>query len=123
MEQSRYERFVAASRRGTNEAAWTSTWKAGRVLSLDAAAERALSPEDPRTDAAHKPASDPLTPREREVALLVPAPLSTRRVAEKLSISQNTPAPHVGRILKKLGLRSRSQIGARLLRERHDLPD
>ena len=123
VERDRYGRFVAASRRSTNEAAWTSAWRAGRSLSLDAASDRALSPEDPRTDTAQKRASDPLTPREREVALLAAAGLSNRRVAEKLSISQNTAATHVGRILKKLGLRSRSQIGARLLRERHGLPD
>ncbi len=122
VERNRYERFVAASRRGTDGAAWTSAWKTGRALSLGEAAERALSPEDRRPDASDG-RRDPLTPREREVALLVAAGLSNRGIAEKLSISQNTTATHVGRILKKLGLRSRSQIGARLLRERHGLPD
>lgn len=122
VERSRYERFLALSRRGTGKEAWTSAWKAVHALSLGQAAERALSPEDRRQDASDG-LPGLLTPREREVALLVAAGLSNRRISEKLSISQNTAATRVGRILRKLGLRSRSQIGARVLRERHDLPD
>ena len=123
VERERYERFVAVSRRDLGDRTWRSAWEAGRALSLGQASDRALSPGEPWPDNPDSQASDPLTPREREVAVLVAAGLSNRRVAEKLSISQNTAATHVGRILKKLGLRSRSQIGAMLLRERHDLPD
>jgi len=123
VERARYERFVAASRRGTGRAAWASAWEAGRALSLDRGAGLALSPEYGEREAAEGRAPGPLTPREREVALLVAAGLPNRRIAEKLSISQNTAATHVGRILKKLGLRSRSQIGARLLQEPDGLPD
>lgn len=123
VERARYGRFVAASRRGTGKAAWASAWEAGRALALEQATGRALSPEDLAPEAAEGRAPGPLTPREHEVALLVAAGLSNRRIAEKLSISQNTAATHVGRILRKLGLRSRAQIGARLLQKPDELPD
>jgi two-component system nitrate/nitrite response regulator NarL len=55
-------------------------------------------------------ATETLTPREREVALLVARGLTNRRIARELHISEHTVATHVRRILKKLGLGSRAQI-------------
>ncbi len=123
VERDRYERFIAASRRTTGKEAWTSAWKSGRALSLRQAAEHALSPAGDRPELADRRVPGLLTPREQEVALLVAGGLSNRHISQQLSISQNTTATHVGRILKKLGLRSRSQIGARLLHEQHTIPD
>ena len=117
VERERYERFLAASRRGIGQEAWTSAWKAGYALSLRQAAEQALSPEShqPFTgDGARPPdgrVPDPLlTSREQEVAALVARGLTNRRISTELSISERTVATHVGRILKKLGLRSRAQL-------------
>ncbi|MFI2238070.1 LuxR C-terminal-related transcriptional regulator [Streptomyces chrestomyceticus] len=62
------------------------------------------------------PASAALTRREREVAGLVAAGLSNRRIAERLVISKRTVDAHVEHILGKLGYASRAQITA-LLRE------
>jgi len=53
-----------------------------------------------------------LTRREEEVAVLVARGLTNRRLAEELSISEYTVANHVTRILRKLGLESRTQLGA-----------
>lgn len=53
-----------------------------------------------------------LTPREREVAILLAHGLSDRAVAEELSISERTVTTHVGKILKKLGFQSRAQVAA-----------
>jgi non-specific serine/threonine protein kinase len=53
-----------------------------------------------------------LSPRERDVALLVAAGLSNRQVAERLYISEKTAAHHVGVILGKLGFGSRAEIAA-----------
>ena len=53
-----------------------------------------------------------LTPREREVALLVAQGLTNRQIAQELSLTTNTANNHVARILRKLGLRSRAQIAA-----------
>jgi DNA-binding NarL/FixJ family response regulator len=61
------------------------------------------------------PADEPserLTTREQEVALLVGRGLTNRQIARELSISEHTAANHVGKILKKLGLRSRTQISS-----------
>jgi DNA-binding NarL/FixJ family response regulator len=52
-----------------------------------------------------------LTRREREIAELVARGLTNRRIGEDLSISEHTAATHVRKILKKLGLRSRTQVG------------
>ena len=59
------------------------------------------------------PAGEPaetLTAREREVAFLAARGLTNPQIAEELSISEHTAANHVRRILKKLKVRSRTQI-------------
>ena len=54
--------------------------------------------------------SDPLTPREREVAGLVAKALSNRQIAETLVLSERTVESHVRSILAKLGLGNRTEI-------------
>jgi DNA-binding CsgD family transcriptional regulator len=44
--------------------------------------------------------------------------LTNRQIASELSISEHTAATHIRRILKKLGLQSRSQIGSWLAERR-----
>jgi non-specific serine/threonine protein kinase len=53
-----------------------------------------------------------LSPREREVAVLVARGHTNREIAELLVISEWTVDTHVRHILTKLGQRSRAQIGA-----------
>jgi DNA-binding NarL/FixJ family response regulator len=55
---------------------------------------------------------EPLTEREREVAILLAQGMSNREIAETLVISESTAEVHVKHILSKLGLRSRSQVAA-----------
>jgi predicted ATPase/DNA-binding CsgD family transcriptional regulator len=52
-----------------------------------------------------------LTPRELEVAVLVGRGLSNRQISEHLIITRRTAAAHVGHILTKLGVNSRTQVG------------
>ena len=59
----------------------------------------------------------PLSRREREVALLVARGYSNRQIAERLSISPRTAGVHVGNILGKLALDSRTQLASWLLRK------
>ena len=65
---------------------------------------------------ARRRADDPLTPREREVALLVAKALTNRKIAERLVLSERTVESHVRNILNKLGLANRTELTAHVLR-------
>jgi DNA-binding NarL/FixJ family response regulator len=56
-----------------------------------------------------RPKTKELTPREREVALLVERKLSNDEIARKLGIKLGTVKSHVHNILKKCGLTPRSR--------------
>jgi DNA-binding NarL/FixJ family response regulator len=104
------------------EEEWEEAWRKGQVMTLDEAVSYALEEEeetDPLTTSVPEepPAGQApvaLTRREEEVGALVTQGLSNRQIASELSISEHTAATHVRRILRKLGLRSRAQIGSQL---------
>jgi DNA-binding NarL/FixJ family response regulator len=54
-----------------------------------------------------RPGRDPLSPREAEVVKLIAEGLSTREIADTLSISEHTVQRHRANVLEKLGLRDR----------------
>jgi DNA-binding CsgD family transcriptional regulator len=53
-----------------------------------------------------------LTPREREVAVLIAQGKSNPEIAKALVVSERTVTTHVGNILSKLGFTSRTQIAS-----------
>lgn len=63
----------------------------------------------------------PLTRRESEVLALLGHGLTNAEIAERLFISVKTAEHHVGRILAKLGLRSRTEAAARAVRDKSGL--
>jgi two-component system, NarL family, response regulator LiaR len=52
---------------------------------------------------------DRLTPREREVLVLIGRGFSNKRIANELELSEKTVKTHVGHVLAKLGVTDRTQ--------------
>lgn len=112
-----YNLQLAAIRAGTDPAVWEAAWAAGRMLPLDDVIEGALSMQ--ASGAASTPELSPavarietLSRREQEIARLIARGMTNRQIAAELRIAGRTADTHVSRILKKLGLTSRAQVGA-----------
>jgi DNA-binding NarL/FixJ family response regulator len=63
-----------------------------------------------RSSDASSPDGERLSPREREVAMLIGRGLSNRQIADDLSISIATVERHTANIFNKLGVHSRVQV-------------
>jgi predicted ATPase/DNA-binding SARP family transcriptional activator/DNA-binding CsgD family transcriptional regulator len=118
-ERSLHEPYLTSARSKLGEAAWEEGRAEGRAMSLEKAAEYALSEEVEQPEATiaqeHLASAEPrgnLTPRELEIVLHVARGLSNRQISTELSISERTAGNHVAKILKKLGLNSRAQIAS-----------
>lgn len=66
----------------------------------------------PAAPARALPEHERLTPREREVALMICGGMSNKEIAQSLCLSVATVKDHVHRILQKTGLRTRSALAA-----------
>ncbi len=83
-------------------------WRGWRVAQLaQVRAQLGMAPVD-APHAVTGPAA--LTPREREVAVLISDGLTNAELARRLYISPKTAAVHVSNILRKLGVSSRTEV-------------
>jgi DNA-binding NarL/FixJ family response regulator len=57
-----------------------------------------------------------LTPREKEILILVSKGFTNKQVAEQLSIAENTVKNHIKNLLKKLNLENRVQLASYALK-------
>jgi DNA-binding NarL/FixJ family response regulator len=91
----------------------------GGVVITSRLARRILA-EFARQETDAVPAAHPnepaLSPREREVLALIAAGETTRAIAEKLFLSENTVKRHTSNIFQKLHIRHRSQAAFEALR-------
>jgi LuxR family transcriptional regulator, regulator of acetate metabolism len=69
--------------------------------------------------AAHRELLDMLTPREREVLAMLAEGETNASIARRLVVSEDTVKTHVKHILRKLGVRNRSQAVSCYFRTRH----
>lgn len=60
------------------------------------------------------PRSDELTPQELQVALMVASGATNREAGARLFLSAKTVEAHLGRVYRKLGVRSRTELAARV---------
>jgi DNA-binding NarL/FixJ family response regulator len=59
---------------------------------------------------ADQPERDPLTPQEREIAMLAAAGLSNKEIGQRLFLSHRTVGAHLYQIFPKLGITSRAAL-------------
>jgi non-specific serine/threonine protein kinase len=113
--RAEHERNLDATRASLGEQVFTTAWAEGQALSLDAAIAEALGASDPPSTPVGPPAqaatgSETLSPRERQVAVLIAQGYTNQRIADELIISEWTVDTHVRHILTKLDFRSRAQV-------------
>jgi non-specific serine/threonine protein kinase len=99
------------ARRALDEREFEDAYGRGRCLTDEESLAFALGERAPAA-APEPPGRIGLTPRERQVAVLVARGLSNPDIARHLVISQRTAESHVANILTKRGFTSRSQIAA-----------
>ncbi|QCJ44091.1 response regulator transcription factor [Bacillus sp. S3] len=63
-------------------------------------------------DLQNTPAISSLTPREKEILLLVSEGRTNKQIAENLFIAENTVKNHIKNLLEKLGLENRVQLAS-----------
>jgi non-specific serine/threonine protein kinase len=121
------ERAVAA-RTVLGETTFAARWAEGRSMTLAEAAEYALSSDLPMEIT--RPEARPvdgqasiLTPRERQVAMLIARGLTNRQIAVELIVAESTAERHVANIMDKLGVNARAQVAAWAAEHKLTLPE
>lgn len=111
-----HARDVAAALGALGQAAYQAAWQAGRDMPTAEIVRLALAEASQQDDVPARRANGTLTDREREVADLIAQGFSNRQIAEALTIAERTAGNHVMHVMNKLGVHSRAQIAAWVMR-------
>jgi predicted ATPase/DNA-binding CsgD family transcriptional regulator len=103
--RAEYDRGVAATREGLDEATLSAAWSEGRAMTPEEAIEYALKTEEP---SASPKGTAGLSAREVEVLRLVAEGLTDAQVARELYLSPRTVGWHLRSVYRKLGVPSRA---------------
>ena len=111
--------LAAQARVALGDTTFAAAWGEGLLMSREQAVATALAAPDthekPVRSISGSPGDDTrLTRRELQVASLLARGYRDRQIADELSISVATVGVHVHRVLGKLGIRSRWQVGEAL---------
>jgi non-specific serine/threonine protein kinase len=114
LHREREEIVLRMIRPRLSETAFTTAVAEGRTITVEQAIAETLSsdqaePLSPKA-APYRGTAETLTPREREVALLLAQGATDREIAAALTITTGTASVHVHHILGKLDLNSRWQV-------------
>ena len=96
-------------------------WRLHRVVPDSRLPRPPVPPSVTDEHAAQSPSV--LSPREREIAILIARGLTNRQIADTLSISPATVERHVVNIFGKLGFHARSQVAAWAVAKDLDRPE
>jgi predicted ATPase/DNA-binding CsgD family transcriptional regulator len=119
-DRAAYDRTLAATRARLGAAAFERELLAGRGLPYaELVAMGGPEPQPPAATGAGGPgpATAGLSPREREIAVLIGQGRTSKEIGEILGITERTADTHAAHIRDKLGLRSRAEIAAWVARQ------
>jgi DNA-binding CsgD family transcriptional regulator len=107
-------RLLNAAAEGFDHAG-AALWRARALEELAATGEHRRVSEDDRYR---------LTPQEQQIAGLVATGMTNREVAARVFLSDKTIEAHLGRVFRKLGIRSRTALAAALAADKpREIPD
>lgn len=119
-ERDDLDRYIETCRRALGDDAFAAAWAegeamgdveiVGEAIASECVGDDGVLPAMAKSEVPLATENDPLTPREREVALLVAQGLTNRQIANRLVISERTADTHVANILSKLRFATRSQV-------------
>lgn len=114
VEQSSVEQWQERARAALDEATAATAWSEGYAMQADQVAQEAFRAEEiGRADvSADSEEFRRITPRERQVAVLVARGLRNRQIGDALGLTEHTVEVHVSNILGKLAFSSRAQLAA-----------
>jgi non-specific serine/threonine protein kinase len=108
-----HDNCVATARAALGDRVYATAFRHGtHMLPSQALHDAERERRSTRSGQVQSSGANPLTAREKQIAVLLAQGLSNKAIAKTLVIAQRTAETHVANILLKLGLTSRGQVAA-----------